>query len=224
MLRYAAKQKGEWSGIPMPLEDLHLTIEPSYPYAKELAELSGGSADKSVESDGKYVVRNAWYSKRKRIRVGILGHKGDDKKPAQLAMAPANQITALINTIGASYAWGIEQEHKALTLLASMVKHHTFKQYMLTGAFMETSKRSGVTYVFRRLRPTIALKADAKTDSIKILCTLCMHPIGYYQDSWGGAMCPTDDVICHLALMRGDEHTFWKRCNQHPHWHPNSGI
>ena len=42
--------------------------------------------------------------------------------------------------------------------------------------------------------------------------------------SWAGAMVPTDDVIAHLSLMRGDEHMFWKRCNQHPSWRPEAGL
>jgi hypothetical protein len=37
-------------------------------------------------------------------------------------------------------------------------------------------------------------------------------------------MCPTDDVIAHLALMRGDEAMFWRRCNQHPPYRPEAGL
>lgn len=32
------------------------------------------------------------------------------------------------------------------------------------------------------------------------------------------------DVIAHLALMRGDEHMFWKRSNQHPPYRPEAGL
>lgn len=59
---------------------------------------------------------------------------------------------------------------------------------------------------------------------MRILCCLCMRPIAYYADSWAGAMCPTDDVIAHLALMRGDEAMFWRRCNQHPPYRPEAGL
>ena len=90
------------------------------------------------------------------------------------------------------------------------------------GMFMETSKRSGLTYVFRRLRPTIVL--DAKGSEVKIRCCLCMHPIGYYAGTWAGAMTPTDDVIAHLMMMRGDEPMFWRRANQHPSWVPEAGL
>ena len=59
---------------------------------------------------------------------------------------------------------------------------------------------------------------------MKILACLCMHPIAYYAGSWAGAMCPTDDVIAHLSLMRADEHMFWKRSNQHPPYRPEAGL
>ena len=106
--------------------------------------------------------------------------------------------------------------------LGTMLQHRAFKHYLLTGMFLETSARSGVTYLFRRLRPTIAI--TTKTGDARVLATLCMHPIGYYEETWAGAMTPTDDVIAHLALMRGDERLFWSRCNQHPAWAPQSGI
>lgn len=93
----------------------------------------------------------------------------------------------------------------------------------MTGAFIETSPRSGVTYMFRRLRPTLAIKAGPDGD-LRILCGLCLHPIGYYAGTWGGAMCPTDDVIAHLCLMRGDEPKFWANSNQHEANHPACGV
>jgi hypothetical protein len=123
--------------------------------------------------------------------------------------------------------WGIEQEGRAVQLLGQMLRHRAFKQYLLTGMFIETSRRSGVTYIFRKLRPTVALaptRPGREQQSIRILACLCMHPIAYYEGSWAGAMCPTDDVIAHLALMRGDEHMFWKRCNQHPPHTPEAGL
>lgn len=45
-----------------------------------------------------------------------------------------------------------------------------------------------------------------------------------YRNTMCGAMCPTDDVMAHLLLMRGDEHMFWRRANQHPPHSPNSGL
>jgi len=121
-----------------------------------------------------------------------------------------------------SDAWGIEQESNALQTLAGLLRHSQFKRYLLTGMFLETSKRSGVMYCFRKLRPTVAI--DLKGNDTRIMCTLCMHPIAYYADSWAGAMCPTDDIIAHLMLMRADEHMFWKRSNQHSAYKREAGL
>ena len=56
------------------------------------------------------------------------------------------------------------------------------------------------------------------------LCALCLHPIGYYGDTWAGVMCPTDEVIAHLLMMRGSEEKIWANSNQHPVDHPNAGV
>ena len=90
--------------------------------------------------------------------------------------------------------------------------------------FLEKSERSGVTYLFRKLRPTVALRPCRDGDGMRVLAALCLHPIGYYDGSWAGAMCPTDDVVAHLMLMRGDEVMFWRRSNQHPADRPEAGL
>lgn len=94
----------------------------------------------------------------------------------------------------------------------------------MTGMFGEFSPRSKLTYIFRRLRPTVVLDTRSDPESVRVRCCLCMHPIAYYEDTFAGAMTPTDDVIAHLMLMRGDEPMLWRRSNQHPAWHPNAGL
>ena len=136
----------------------------------------------------------------------------------------ANQMPMAIATIDAADAWSIECEARAVDTLAELVTHRQFKHYMLTGTFLETSKRSGLHYLFRRLRPTVAIGAAQDGKSMKILCALCLHPIAYYAGTWGGSMVPTDDVIAHLMLMRGDEPMFWRRSNQHPAYAPEAGV
>lgn len=61
-------------------------------------------------------------------------------------------------------------------------------------------------------------------DAMQILAALCLHPIGFYQGTWAGSMVPTDEVIAHLLLMRGDEPLYWRRANQHPAWSPLAGL
>jgi hypothetical protein len=37
-------------------------------------------------------------------------------------------------------------------------------------------------------------------------------------------MTPTDDVIAHLLLMRGDEAEYWGQANQHRPESPEAGL
>lgn len=218
-----ADKTAEWAGIPIPLEGERLIIEPSYPLAGIInAEKKPEPREPSEYDDWK--IKNSWYSLGRRCEIHVL--ERPDGKSVAGAHAAFHHITHDLATLGCSQVWGIEQEGRAVQLLGEMLRHHPFKQYLLTGMFMETSRRSGVTYIFRKLKPTVAIVPPRRDPNgqMRILCCLCMHPIGYYAGSWAGAMCPTDDVIAHLTMMRGDEVMFWKRCNQIPPWRPEAGL
>lgn len=215
-LRELADMREEWAGYPMPLDGNPLVIEPTFS-VQGLASI--GRKEEEEKDPAK--VRNIFWSTKYRCRVAIC-EDPDGKIWHAPLIGSANQATTIINTLGASDAWGIEQEHKALQTLGEMLRHRQFKQYLLTGMFMERSVKSGIMYVFRKLRPTIALRETE--ERVRVLCTLCMHPIGYYEHSWAGCMCPSDDVIAHLSLMRGDEKMYWRRANQHPPQDPASGL
>lgn len=210
-----AEEKSEWAGMPVPLDDLELILENRYPY-KALQKIN------LKKEEVKYKVINRWYSRRKGVMIGIYREVATGKIVA--GYEPNNQIDPIINTIGASRAWSLDCELKANLKMASLLPAHMCEIYYLTGTILESSPRSGITYVFRKLRPTIALKKDEKAGSVRALCALCSHPIGYYHGSWGGVMCPTDDVIAALLLMRGDESRFWKQCNQHSILSPLAGM
>lgn len=211
-LREIAFERGDYAGYPMPLAGQRLIIEPTYKY-KDLALIT-----EQRKPDIDFDVVNSWWSNRLRARIAIAIDRETGKYWWGPMAGSANQGTAILNTIGACDAWGLEQEQKALQTLGGLVRHHQMKQYVMTGMFIESSATSGVFYVFRRLKPTIAMRPP------HILACLCMHPIGYYEESWAGCMCPTDDVIAHLLLMRGDEHMFWRRCEQHSPQHPSAGL
>lgn len=219
-LREMAAERNDFSGCPMPIEGQKLVIEPTYRY-KGLEDI-GREDELAADAEPATIkVRNSFYSIVKHCRVAICE---DERGMAFLALFKGSYHSgaAILNTLGASDAWGIEQEHKALDLLGTMLRHRQFKQYLLTGSFLETSPRSGITYLFRKLRPTIAI--SSRSGELKILCTMCMHIIGFYEESFAGCLCPTDDVVSHLALCRGDEQMFWRRCNQHPPHEPESGL
>ncbi|MCF8532417.1 MAG: hypothetical protein K9G48_05395 [Reyranella sp.] len=222
-MRRLAAERGEWAGYPMPLQGNPLVVEPTYPKAAELMQIGRDLEEEKKQREAEVGVRlrNTFWSDRLRARVMIWNEP--DGRLAWGIVPGMNHAAQLIKTLGASEAWGIEQEHNAVQLLGTHLPHFKLKQYLLTGMFMERSERSGVTYLFRRLRPTLAIK-EGKNDSMRILCALCMHPVAYYEGSWAGAMTPTDDVIAALMLMRGDEHMYWRRANQHPPGRPEAGI
>ena len=129
----------------------------------------------------------------------------------------------VLDTLRASDAWNIQAEWTALDSLSKLIAPRQFQQYVLTGTFLEHSKRSNVHYMFRKSRPTVAL-GTTRDGGLKILACLCLHPIGHYAGSFAGCLVPTDDVIAHVTLMRGDEHKFWGKANQHPSYALESGI
>lgn len=202
----------------MVLEGEQLVIHPRYPYAA-LGKI--GAREEPDEKPG-WKVRNTFWSTWRRCEIVIFDEA--DGRITRAYLPGIHNLDKQLRTLGASEAWGMEQENKALQLLASLVTPRQLKQYMLTGSFIETSKRSGLVYMFRRLRPTVVIEQDFKRNRTKVRCTLCLHPIAYYSESWAGAMTPSDDVVAHLMLMRGDEPMLWRRANQHPPHRPESGL
>lgn len=220
-LRELATGRDEWAGFPLPLDDLPLVVSPKMPWAEAIGRIGRdrqAEAQISKEIEG-CTIRNTFWSWRWRSYVMVWEEGG---KIRHGIIPRSHGVDHILSTIGAADAWGIEQEGRAVDTLGKLLEHRKFKQYLLTGMFMEKSERSGVVYVFRRLRPTVAI--SLRGDKCRILAALCQHPIAYYEGSWAGAMTPTDDVIAHLMLMRADEHLFWKRSNQHPAWEPAAGI
>jgi len=129
-------------------------------------------------------------------------------------------------TVEFSYQWTAEAEHKALRLLRRLVTPSQYRDYVTLGMFEEYSVRSGVRYAFRRCRPTIAYRPVIRGGELrlKILAVMCLHPVGYRRRSFAGMLVPTDDVITHLQLMRGDEPRFWRKCYQHQPYEPEAGL
>ncbi len=134
------------------------------------------------------------------------------------------------NYLACSDAWSVRAEGRAVKKLRACLPTWKFKQYILTGLFWEESKKSKMRYLFRRGRPTLVCKPfsmfdpDADDSGVKVICTLCFHPVGYYKGTWAGGLCPTDDIVAALKLMRADEHMFWRKANQHAPNDPMGGF
>lgn len=237
----------EWQGIPIPLQDLPLTLHDRHPMAEkfrvaqqildlgpDIEIVVGGPSGGGMSLDGVNLdghqerIRNVFHCRRAQATVYVYELDGRVFH-AKLMDSPDHSMARLnlwLHTIGASDAWDRKAEHTARIKLRKMLTERQWRHYDLTGSFLETSERSRLTYVFRRLRPTIAMSPRNRRgyDSMTCIAVLCMHPIGYYAKSWGGCLVPTDDVIAHLTFMRGDEAGYWGQANQHEPWRPEAGI
>lgn len=219
-LQRLAEEKREWAGIPVPVDGSPLVLEPRYPWA---ALATVGQEKCEADDSGDWVGVNHWYSRKRAMEV-IVYHEKGRAKCLQLPTDGAPRFNYVLETLGCAFAWDFEAELAAMERLQELITPWAYRCYVMTGTFLESSQRSGVAYMFRRLRPTIAMVADPRDDKMKLLAILCLHPIGYYQDTFAGAMVPTDDVIAHLLLMRGDEHKFWGKANHHQTWMTSSGL
>lgn len=219
-LRRIGEETSEWAGVPMPLTGEQLVIEPRYPWAEGLASIGVATvAGVAADPPSNIKIRNTFRSSLKGSDVVIYEEDG----ALNWGIIPAvHHLEQDLQTLGCSDAWSLETEMTAMNTLRGLVSHYQFRQYLLTGQFMEVSKRSGVYYLFRRLKPTVAM--SGATGKMKVLAALCLHPLAYYAGSWAGALCPTDDVLAHLMLMRGDEHMLWRRANQHAPHRPEAGL
>lgn len=121
----------------------------------------------------------------------------------------------------------VEAEKKAQEKLLKLLDDKQRISFIVNDCFYEHSTKSGASYVFRRNRPTLALRLSDPIDGkrgVKFLASLCCHPMGYYTNTFAGVMAPSDELIANLLLLRADEHGFWKRSNQHPIHDPRSGV
>jgi len=219
----------DWSGLPVPVAGLKLVLEPRYKHQalsefrwKECYDERGvrhAIEEETPPKPSEFRTVNRWWSTKYQLTIAVVQ---DKQGHAQFRVLFEDRLAFTLRTLEAASVWPVEAEKKAVEKLASLIPAEQFEIYVLTGHFAEISKRSRVTYLFRKGRPTIALREDE--EGSYPLCALCLHPIGYYGDTWAGVMCPTDEVIAHLLMMRGSEEKFWANANQHPLDRPAAGL
>ncbi|MBS0418012.1 MAG: hypothetical protein JSR66_09885 [Proteobacteria bacterium] len=210
-------------GMPMPIPEVGLTLHPAFPRARELADVF----EKPRESRPVPGVfrRNIFWSTHHRGYVHVWSEGGELGQGGTLKwtlLKGQSRFQMEMRTMRATFVWGARQEWKANEKLSTLIDMERFKGYAMCGMFEETSLRSGVRYVFRKLKPTIAISERSGRE--KVLACLCLHPIGYYKGSFAGAMVPTDDVIAHLLMMRTDEAGFWRDANHHSPDRTEAGL
>lgn len=218
-LERMADEVSEYAGIPFPMPGIGMNLHRRHRLRDVWNEITEARL-------GEHPVLAYWDCRRLGVRVFVT-----EPRPGRRSFISWDidklTLQRAINTLLCSDAWDFEAETKALQKLYDLVGLRKWQQYLLTGGFVESSARSNVRYWFRRGRPTLALRDFVDrdgTEDARCLAALCHHPIGYYQESHAGALCPTDDVIAHLLLMRSDERRFWAVSNQHPAGTPESAI
>lgn len=181
-------------------------------------------------------VLNSWFC-MERYQTVYVYREADGKSRAFVSHETSHRVGHWLNNwiVAGQHVWSVATEERAMEKLKGLVSEQAWRTYFLVGTFAETSKRSGITYFFRKGRPTIAAKVTAgghnssasavdPAAGLRVMAVLCMHPLGYYEQSWAGVMCPTDDVIAHLLLMRGDEAQYWRKANHHQVWMASAGV
>lgn len=208
-----------YSGIPMPLDRLPLRVCPTHRLSQVLDNkyLVDGEIrdwdDETQPSEAFENTGNLLISRQAAWRL-IKSQRNTH------AVAAAHRVCAQVVSLEAVDVYPMDAEEAAMAKLKTLLSEKQYSCYVMRGLFIETSKRSHVTYIFRRGLPTVAWNWREG----RVLAALCLHPLAYYQYSFAGSMVPTDDIIAHLILMRGDERRFWGKCNQHAAERLESGI
>jgi hypothetical protein len=133
-----------------------------------------------------------------------------------------------IGTVHARVNFAIDKaEKRARKKLFERLTPAQRSSYALVDSFTEVGL-SGVKYLIRRNRPTIAFgKPDSAIGGQSVaLCALCLHPLAYYSRTFAGAMVPSDEALAHLLLIRQGEHFYWRKATQHPlsDFEPECGV
>lgn len=221
-----AESRGEWAGAPIPLPGMDLVIEQRYPVRLDDLHFDDPHTcreDGYGGNDDELEVVAQWECHWLHATVYHYRENGGKVKCQKMPWAYGGRLRKTISVLDVcNNVWRLGAEMQAMESLERLITPTAFKQYAMTGMFIESSKRSGIAYVFRRLRPTIALSGS--TGEMRALCCLCLHPIGYYKETWAGAMVPTDDVVAHLLMKRGNEAKYWAKANQIPVWRPEAGV
>lgn len=211
-----AKSRGEYAGLPTPVQEARLVVAKKTPHYERLNGFRLGASNEVEPIDEADLLKpvNSWRT-RENVRV-IVYHTKDGRAQYGMDGAGAGErVRSMIDCLGISLTMDMAAEERAMETLRGLIKPHMFNAYRMLGYFIESSPRSGLVYLFRRLATTVVFKCHDDPRQSRVLCALCLHPIAFYDQTPMGAMVPTDDVIAHLVMMRADEHMFWRKANQH---------
>jgi hypothetical protein len=238
----ASKERPVTGGIPVPRDgDPSFSLESRHPH-RQLLEDAACLHDPAelrrmvswyrcaeaaaLEPETALTWARSWYSDRLQADVDVYQTKAGryvlGGPPRRVSAVWMDRLYLFSRTQLAARRFSLRAERRAQQRLRAVVSLQQWRAYMVTGAFAEVSPRSGVTYWLRRLRPTIALTHRLGRRGVRT--ALCLHPVGYHNESFAGLLAPSADVFTHLMLLRCDEHRFWRTAEQHSFADPRSGL
>jgi len=232
----AEERLGIHCGLPQGIGETHITTtyEPLAQLLKDLNPKTGKEVrlESVIDSTGNaWEIGNHWKVSRpwkgRFGRVVILKRHEGEKLKCRLEFLPKHPSHARLDIIMGTlvcrteYTLG-ESEQQAQKRLFRELNDNQRRQYITSDGFAETG-RSGVMYVIRKSRPTIAIRKNAD-DGGAALCALCLHPVAYYTATWAGVLPPSDEALTHLLMIRQSEHFYWRKANQIPLDEETSGV
>lgn len=220
-----AEERGEWCGAPMPVDDYPLSVAKTYGIQALDGVKFGDEPPEDVADTTGFEFVNSWWCSKRGGWVHLFRENGRTYHyiDREYAKQTADRLHRALGALQIAFVQDPNAEITALDKLRSLIKPHLWACYVLHGLILETSPKSGVTYIIRKSRPTVAMRPD-KNGNMRVLTSLCLHPIGYYEGTHVGCMVPTDEVIAHLVMIRTREAYFWRKANQHPAHLWQSGI
>lgn len=231
-----AKARGWHHGVPImsstdptrkvvlakgcPLSDTHGHGVP-VGFGSEMHVCSDSDVDEAAPGP---VFVNEWHQRPKHV----FSYREAGKYRVVTMDESQERFKVLVDSIlcGAG-AVDADAEITAMASLFRRINSNQREAYLLVGAFPETSKRSGISYILRKGKPTIAMRCTPVPEGGErrhFLAALCHHCLGYYSGTHVGVCPPSDEVLSTLLLIRGDEHALWKRSEQHGINDPLAGI
>lgn len=230
----AAEALGIHCGLPQGIMRQHITTTYE-PLSKLLEKLNPKTRDEeditslTDELGQTWTIRQQW--KVKRPYKGLFGlviiFQNRETGKCRKVFIPQDPCQRRLDMITwtmarrANFAFR-ESEQQAQRRLFRELSDDQRDQYVTADGFLELG-RSGVYYLIRKNRPTIAFRED-KNGGGDPLCALCLHPVAYYTDTWAGVLPPSDEVLAHLLMIRDSEKFYWRKANQMPLEHENSGV
>lgn len=183
--------------------------------------------NKITEGDEEWCYVNTWYP-NKRVLVEVFRNSAGTRYLHLPRRRKQHRRWALIIRSDAvrMRVTNRKAEEKARANLIEKLSGRQKRELLLTGAFTEVGG-SGIHYRITFNRPTIAYRVVGCEGRAKVLefrAALCLHPLGFYSDTFTGCLPPSEDMLTHLLMIRADEHGFWKKSEQHTCDDPLGGL